>query len=270
MSTGDRLHVVVHDGDGPYAVLVHGLLGSRSYWHGNLDALAAVCRPVVVELWGHGRSPAPDDPGRYAPAAYVAELERLRAELGAERWFALGQSMGAGIVLAYGLAHPERVAAQVVTNSLAAFARSQGWAELHARTSAPMVAELRRHGVATLREAKLNPGRSRRIAEATRALMAVEFEEHTTAGIAHSMEHTTALLPLGDRMAEVSVPTLLTVGTQEDKFLPLVHRARRIPGVEIVELDAGHPVNAHDPDGWNAAVVDFLARHRPGSAEATR
>lgn len=82
-----HLHAVVHDGDGPHAVLLHGLLGSRSYWLDNLDALQAVCRPVVVELWGHGRSPAPADPARYEPDAYADELERLRIGLGAERWF---------------------------------------------------------------------------------------------------------------------------------------------------------------------------------------
>lgn len=93
--------------------------------------------------------------------------------------------------------------------------------------------------------------------------MAVEFDEHDASGVAHSMQVTTSLLPLGDRLRSVKVPTLLTVGTREERFLPLVEaQARLIPDLEIVELDAGHPVNAHDPDGWNAAVVAFLARHR--------
>ena len=34
-----RLHVDVHDGNGPYLLLVHGMLSSRVQWMPNLDAL---------------------------------------------------------------------------------------------------------------------------------------------------------------------------------------------------------------------------------------
>ncbi|MGE3327832.1 MAG: alpha/beta fold hydrolase [Acidimicrobiia bacterium] len=258
----ERLHAVVHDGDGPFALLVHGALGSRSYWRDNVEALRAVCRPVVVELWGHGRSPSPAEHERYLPAAYVEQFELLRRELGAERWFTIGQSMGAGLVLHYGLAHPDRVAAQVVTNSLSAFAKAEGWPQLHARTVDPVVARLHTEGTGFLRHAKLNPASSRRIDAATRALLAAEFAEHDAVGLAHSMRHTTAALPLGERLAELRPPTLLTVGVREEQFLRLVPRARRMAAVEVVELDAGHPVNAQDPHRWNEAVVAFLARHR--------
>jgi hypothetical protein len=57
-----QLYYDVHAGTGPYMLLVHGFLSSRSQWRLNLAALAGVVRPVVVELWGHGRSPAPTDP----------------------------------------------------------------------------------------------------------------------------------------------------------------------------------------------------------------
>lgn len=258
----ERLHAVVHEGDGPYALLVHGALGSRSYWHENIDPLRAVCRPVTVELWGHGRSPSPADPDRYHPEEYVAQFEQLRAELGAERLFTVGQSMGAGLVLHYGLAHPERVAAQVVTNSLSAFAKVERWPQLHAETTDPVVERLHAEGAGFLRHARLNPGRSKRIAERTRALLAAEFDEHDAVGLAHSMRHTTAALPLGERLAEIAVPTLLTVGVHEEPFLRLLPRARRIPNIEIVELEAGHPVNAQVPGRWNDAVVAFLRRHR--------
>lgn len=259
---GESLHAVVHDGDGPFALLVHGLLGSRSFWLDNLAALQAVCRPVVVELWGHGRSPTPDDPSRYEPEAYVEQFERLRLALGAERWFTVGQSMGAGLTLAYGLAHPQRVSAQVVTNSLSAFAPAEGWRQRAALTAEPQAAKLRQAGTAVMRDAPLNPGRSRRLSAAVREAMAAEFDEHSVEGIAKAMTITTASLPLGERLPLVLPPTLLTVGLREERFVALLDRARRIPQLEIAELDVGHPVNAHDPAGWNRAVVEFLARHR--------
>ena len=73
----EHLHAVIHDGDGPVAFLTHGALGSRSSWDDNLGALKTVCRPVVIELWGHDRSPSPTDPEQYRPLSYVAEFERL-------------------------------------------------------------------------------------------------------------------------------------------------------------------------------------------------
>lgn len=258
----EHLHAVAYDGDGPYAVLLHGLLGSRSYWLDNLDALQAVCRPVVVELWGHGRSPAPADPARYEPGAYADELERLRIGLGAERWFVIGQSLGSGLVLHYGLAHPRRVLAQVVTNSLSAFVPTEGWRERAARTAVPQAERVRRDGVVSLRDEPINPGRSRRLSARVRDGLAAELGEHSADGVARAMTVTTASAPLGDRLREVSVPTLLTVGRQEERFLPLVERVRLIPHLEVVELDAGHPVNAHDPAGWNDAVCRFLSAHR--------
>ena len=49
----------VHPGEGPYALFVHGFLSSRAQWLPNLNQLSTVCRPVVVELFGHGRSTSP-------------------------------------------------------------------------------------------------------------------------------------------------------------------------------------------------------------------
>lgn len=267
METGgpnEHLHAVVHEGDGPWALLVHGSLGSRSYWADNVAALQAVCRPVVVELWGHGRSPSPADPGRYTIEAYCTEFEHLRTELGADRWFTIGQSMGAGLTLHYGLRHPDRVIAQVVTNSISAFSRQEGWADKLAAAMGGTVRKLAREGTAFLKHQPVNPGRSRRISERTRALLHLEFDEHDATGIAHGMTVTSTDLPVGDALAHVSRPTLLTVGVDEEPFVKLLPRARTIPGLEVAELNGAHAVNAHDPDGWNAAVVDFLRRHTPG------
>lgn len=261
-ATDDHLHAVAHDGDGPYALLVHGAIGSRSYWADSIDALSEVCRPVVVELWGHGRSPSPTDLRRYGPEGYIAEFEHLRRELEAERWITIGQSMGAALTLHYGLAHPDRVIAQVITNSSSAFSPTEAWLERHAELVTPLTEQVRRHGTEVLRDHWVNPGRSQRIAPSTRALLATEFEEHDPAGIADSLHITNALLPLGERVTGVTRPTLLTLGIEEERFLGLLPHAKRIPGLEIVELDGAHAVNAHDPVGWNAAVTAFIARHR--------
>ena len=113
----------VHPGKGPYALFVHGFLSSRAQWLPNLDRLSTVCRPVVVELFGHGRSTAPTEPEGYSPDKYLLAFEEIRANLGANHWFVIGQSLGAGLTLRYALQHPARVVAHVLTNSSTAFFR---------------------------------------------------------------------------------------------------------------------------------------------------
>jgi len=257
----EHLNAVVHEGRGPYALVVHGAVGSRSYWADNLAALREVCQPVVVELWGHGRSPSPADPARYRPDGYAAEFEHLRTGLGADRWITIGQSMGAALTLHYGLRHPDRVMAQILTNSSSAFTPPQGWLDRHATVVAPLVEQLRAEGIDALRGHFVNPGRSKRISADTRALLAVEFEEHDAGGVAESLFTTNAHLPLGERLRDVTRPTLLTLGVDEERFLKLLPEARKIPGLEIAELNGAHAVNAHDPAGWNAVVVAFITRH---------
>ena len=57
-----------HPGSGPFLLLVHGFLCSRAQWTPNLEALGAVCRPVVVELYGHGPLAEPRRCARLYPA----------------------------------------------------------------------------------------------------------------------------------------------------------------------------------------------------------
>ena len=257
----ERLHAVVHDGDGPLALLVHGALGSRSYWDDNIGALQAVCRPVVIELWGHGRSPSPGDPERYRPHSYVAEFERLRVELGAERIWMIGQSLGAALALHYVLAHSAHVIGAVLTNSSSAFSEPAVWAERTETMVEERALEVEAHGIEVLRDSWINPGRSTRISPGVRTRLAGEFSEHDATGLVNSFRFTNAGVPLGERLADVAVPVLLTNGTEEGRFQHLLPRARQIPGLEIADLPASHAVNAQDPAGWNAAAARFIRQH---------
>lgn len=56
-----QLNYEVHGEKGPYLLIVHGILSCQSQWVLNLEGLQTFCRPVTVELFGHGHSPAPDD-----------------------------------------------------------------------------------------------------------------------------------------------------------------------------------------------------------------
>ena len=252
-----RLHFGVHGDGGPFFLLVHGFLSSRAQWMLNIEALSAFSRPVVVELFGHGRSPAPDDASLYTPSHYVVEFERIRVTLGAERWLVAGQSLGAALTLRYALDHPERVLAHVFTNSNSALAEEE-WAE---RVRPSMEAQARRleaDGRRTLDEHPLNPARSRRLPEEVHAAFVADSALLDPAAVAMTGLVAVPESSLRARVPGNRVPTLLVVGEREERFAPQRRFAEEaMPQLSVVGIDAGHAVNLEAPAAFNSAVTAF-------------
>jgi len=256
-----KLHYEVHAGDGPFLLLVHGILTGRSLWRANLAALSRVARPVVVELWGHGRSPSPEDPALYHPDAYVRAFEEIRSEIGAERWLVCGQSLGGALSLRYTLAHPDRVIAQVFTNSVSALG-DEKWRESR-RRSAPMMAEaIVAGGREAIERMPIHPLRATRIPEPAHRALLADAALLDPAGVAMAFRHTVAESSVRDRVAENRVPTLLVCGEREKRFLPeRDFAAGTMPRLEVVGIPAaGHAVNLEAAAEFDAAVTAFFAR----------
>ena len=259
----------VHDGEGPPMLLVHGMLSSRAQWLQNLARMRRFATPVVVELLGHARSPAPDDRCAYRPEGYVEAFERIRDALGAPRWIICGQSLGASLTLHYALAHPDRVVGHVMTNSNSAFAGEAWLREI--RPGLERHAErLRREAdddpdrmrlAATLERMSVHPARARRLPAAVRDALIEDARLHDARGIAHTELETVLHAPVGARLAQNRVPTLLVMGARERRFVAQAESvASRMPALEIVSIvDAGHAVNAEAPEAFDDAVEKFAA-----------
>lgn len=256
-----QLHYDVHAGTGPYVLMVHGFLSSRAQWRPNLAALASVMRPVVVELWGHGRSPAPVDPACYHPEAYIAALDQIRERLGVERWFLCGQSFGAALTMRYALTHPDRVIAQVFTNSSAALADAE-WINARRASGLQQAEEIERDGHAALARLRVHPVHARRLPPDVQAELVADAQLHTPSGIANTLRYATPNVPVRERVKDLRVPTLLVCGERETRFAPLrIFAEHTIPGLQVVGANAGHAVNIQAAEVFNAAVVDFCGRH---------
>jgi len=256
-----QLYYDVHAGTGPYVLLVHGFLSSRAQWQLNVAALASVMRPVVVELWGHGRSPAPANPASYYPEAYIAALDQIRVQLGVERWFLCGQSFGAALTLRYALTYPERVMAQVFTNSSAALADAE-WIKARRASGVQQAEEIERDGRAALERIRVHPIHARRLPPDVHTALLADAQLHTPRGIANTLRYTTPNVPVRERVKDLRVPTLLVCGERETRFMPnRVFAEHTIPGLRVVGAKAGHAVNIEAAETFNTAVVDFLRRH---------
>jgi len=250
------LYREVHGTTGPYLLLVHGIMSSRAQWIPNLEALGTFCRPVVVELLGHGRSPSPDDPGCYTPESYMGQFETIRRELSVDRWLVCGQSLGASLTLRYALEHPERVIAQVFTNS-----RSALWENPTQAAMEMAVKSLRLRGPQALNDFPLHPSRSRHLEPAVKKALVQDVERIDLLGFSNTLLHMVPRCSVRDRIRENTVPTLLVVGRFDKQFAHLVDYAEKtMPFLEITVLEGGHAINADAAQMFNEAVEAFFSR----------
>ena len=244
-------------GSGPYMFFVHGMLSSHRQWTPNLAALEGLVRPVLFELWGHGDAPCPDADAAYTVEALIAEFERAREALGAARVLLCGQSLGAALTLRYSILHPQRIIAQVFTNSRSALLAPEALGS--PAESAARAAAIERGGAAALAKLPFHPRHARRLEPALRAAMAAVADATNPRAVARLMRIARPRLSVLGELQRIACPTLLVNGRSERVFQPLRDVAeRRIPGIRIADLAGGHAINLENPEGFNAAVAAFL------------
>lgn len=254
------LHVDIAGPDGaPPILFVHGILSCRQHWRLNLPAFQRRYRTVVVELLGHGRSPAPEQEDEYLPERYAERFSAIRAELGVERWFVAAQSLGAALAMHYSFSRPGEVIAQVVTNSHSAFGdpiRVRDPEAAHTRAE-----QLAAGGIDAVMAHPLNPRRARAFSDADRAAFDADMRASTAAGIARTMLYTSPHTSLRHALLDNTVPTLLVAGTREEAFAPSLEWAEaNAAGMEIVKVRAPHAVNIGAAEEFNRAALEFFGR----------
>jgi pimeloyl-ACP methyl ester carboxylesterase len=236
---------------------LHGMLSSRAQWRPNLAALVGLVQPVLFELWGHGDAPCPEDERYYTAEAILGELERARAELGAERVLLCGQSLGAALTLRYSILHPERVQAQVFTNSRSALLAPEALGS--PEDSAARAEAIERGGSAALARLPFHPRHARRLEPTLREAMAAVADATDPRAVARLTRIARPQLSVLGDLHRIACPTLLVNGRSERSFQPLRDVAEnRIRGIRIADVPGGHAINLENPEGFNAAVAEFL------------
>ena len=257
-----QLHWTRHPGIGPHLLLVHGFLTGPSQWLKNLDALSEVCQPVVVDLWGHGQSPTPEQAEPYLPMGYVQAFEAIRASLGADAWFLCGYSLGAGLTIRYALTHPDRVIGHAFTNSTSGFADLQQ-IELWKKNSTDGAARILQGGRQAMERIPVHPRHAKRLDTDVFEAMLADAELHSPLGIANTVRHTTPSVSVRGEISGNQPPALLLNGKREKRFQPMRDFiATHMPNVCIVDLDAGHGVNMEAHAHFNRALTEFITQCR--------
>lgn len=111
---GNEVHYAVH-GTGAPLVLLHGGLAGGEIFDPLLPRLGAGRQLLVVDLDGHGRTPATDRPLRVEHLA--DDVAGLIAHLGLGRADVLGYSLGGEVAFRLAIQHPDAVRRLVVVSA---------------------------------------------------------------------------------------------------------------------------------------------------------
>lgn len=114
------IHLRDWGGHGSPVLLLHGMAGNTYWWDKTAPGLLPNCRPVAMDLRGHGDSDAAES-GVYDTEGFVCDIETARKTLGWERFTLLAHSLGARIGLEYARLHRERLVGMVVVDFLGEF-----------------------------------------------------------------------------------------------------------------------------------------------------
>lgn len=114
-NSGVKIHYEV-EGEGLPIVLMHGMGGSTKNWRdaGYPKLLAAEFQLIMIDSRGFGQSDKFADPERYTRELKVSDVVAVLDELGIEKTYYWGYSMGASIGWAFGMLRPDRLKALIL------------------------------------------------------------------------------------------------------------------------------------------------------------
>jgi pimeloyl-ACP methyl ester carboxylesterase len=264
-SNGCRLYVE-STGTGVPVVFVHEFAGDLRNWEQQVRLFARRYRCITFNARGYPPSDVPGDIEQYGQAQAVEDIANVMRHLGIERAHVVGLSMGGYATLNFGLAHPEMTLSLVVagaghgsdTKTREQFLRD--CTELAERLSSMGMQEGIVHYANSPIRRRYKEKDPRGFDEFNR-----QFAEHSALGSSLTMRgyqlRRPTIYELSDRMRQMTIPTLIITGDDDDPCLePSLFMKRNIPDARLwIVPRTSHPVNLEEPEAFNRVVLDFLS-----------
>jgi len=248
-------------GEGSPVVLVHAGIADSRMWDPQWKTFPRAHRVVRYDMRGFGRSPLA--PGRYSPPQ---DLIGLLDELALGPAALVGASLGGGVDLQVAVARPDLVSALVLVGS---GVRGHEWSDYVTRSWAEEEAALERGDLDAAVEVNLRtwvdgPDRSpdavdpsvrRKVAEMQRGAFELALE-------VPDAQEEALVLDVGNRLGEISVPTLAIVGEHDAQDVHVVAERleREIGATRVTIAGAAHLPNLEKPREFDELVLGFLAQ----------
>lgn len=244
-------------GDGPALVLAHGAGGNTLVWWQQVAHFAARRRVVTFDHRGFGRSSC--ESGQEQGRHFAGDLAAVLDDAGIERAALVCQSMGGWTGLQFARAHPDRVAALVLSGTPGGLLTPRVLAAL------PQLASRAAQMLATPAWNEPHPALAPDIfrRDPDRGFLYAQIAALNPPGaLAHAALHELSVDP--SELAGWTIPTLVIAGEQDLLFPPdvLADVAAAIPGAEYAMIPVvGHSPYFEAPGAFNRLVEQFFDRH---------
>ncbi|MDX6521125.1 MAG: hypothetical protein QOF08_1730 [Gaiellales bacterium] len=253
------------EGEGEPLVLVHAGICDSRMWDPQWQTFAAGHRLLRYDMRGFGRSPIPPEP--YSHAADLAALLDSQAITGAAL---VAVSMGGRVALELAVARPDLVSRLVLSGpGLPDHDWSQAVRDYGAAEDAAIEAgDLDAASEINVRFWVDGPGRTpdqvdARVRNLVHEMQLRALELQVEAG--EAAEEMPLAEGLGDRLAEVAVPTLVLIGEHDvgDMHVVADRIAAAVPGARREQIaGTAHLPSMERPVAFDSLVLGFLAQSR--------
>ncbi len=252
-------------GEGHPLVLIPGGYMDRRMWDDQFQVFAEHYRVIRYDVRGFGRSALPQ-----IPYADRHDLAALLNYLGVEKTYLLGLSFGGVIATDFTLEYPAMVAALVLVGTpVSGFPIELLYteAELEQQRARWSVFEeaIQERNIPAMVDAVMNDPTLVPSADypAARQRVRANLAEYSFVWVLDPVARQELDPPAYERLAEISVPTLVAMGGEDDPrlFKDAAKFASDIAGARRATIAATHHMpNIEKPEEFNAIVLDFLRK----------
>ena len=286
-SQGQTLEMVYMDvapaaPNGETVLLLHGKNFSGAYWGTTIEALTKQgYRVIAPDQIGFGKSSKPRD-YQFSFQALADNTDALLEQLGVEKVYVVGHSMGGMLAVRFALDHPDRTGKLVLVNPIGL----EDWKrkvpyrsvdEWHRRELARTPQSVKKYMETNYFGGKWKPEYDPLVE--IQAGFATGPDSDLTAWISALTYDMIFTQPVLYDFPDLQVPTLLIIGQRDLTAIgkdavpetiaytlgryPQLGRkaAKAIPGAELVELqDVGHVPQYEAFEAYRDALLGFLAK----------
>lgn len=260
-------------GRGNALIFVHEFAGDYRSWEPQMRFFAHRYRCIAFNARGYPPSDVPTDPAKYSQDRARDDIIAVLDHLEIDRAHVVGLSMGGFATLHVGLSHPQRARSLVIAGcgyggQPGEEEKFRAEVELAAKAfdlEGAKAAVKYAHGPTRVQFQNKDPRGWQEFAD--------QLESHSPVGSALTLRGVQMKRPLLyqliEGMKKIDVPTLVMTGDEDDPCIEAsVIMKRAIPTAGLVVLPrSGHTINIEEPDAFNAAVADFLAKVEAGRWE---
>ncbi|WP_186576438.1 2-succinyl-6-hydroxy-2,4-cyclohexadiene-1-carboxylate synthase [Aquibacillus kalidii] len=261
VSTKNGDYWVETSGEGTPILLLHGFTGSSKTWDLFVEKWKKAYKLIVLDLPGHGKT---NIDKLVSMEDCCADLETILNELNLDKVNLLGYSMGGRTALSFAMLYTERVASVILESA------SPGLAESHEQISRQAKDE---QLAAWMEQNELSDfvkywenldlfKTQKKLTSNVQANIRSERLNQSKQGLVHSLRGMgTGKQPSWwDQLANFSLPVLILVGQEDDKFVKLgkhMDESLKYSQYKVIK-NVGHAVHVEQPEIFGTIVSDFI------------